>query len=41
LYIPGALLTAGENEIIVVENYSGGQRVSFTAIPNYGPTAAA
>ena len=41
LYIPGPLLTAGDNEIVVVENYLGSQRVSFTPTPNYGPTTAA
>jgi len=36
LYIPGPILHAGENEIIVFENYLGSDVMTFTDTPDYG-----
>ena len=37
LYVPGALLRAGRNEIVVFESYCGESSFAFTDQPNYGP----
>ena len=39
LYIPGALLKPGDNNIIVLESYHGSNTFKFTATPNYGTVA--
>ncbi|XP_059086331.1 beta-galactosidase-1-like protein 2 isoform X1 [Tigriopus californicus] len=36
LYIPGPFLATGSNEIVIMENYGGSNKMKFTDVPNYG-----